>query len=98
MTASEIGANAQEQLKQFISSSHVELLRNRTQIASSQRQKLFAVRSTVIACFNLIEAYLNGIAWDYLRTADTDLLSKSKQKAIGRFIIGNYTRETPEIS
>jgi hypothetical protein len=43
---------------------------------------MFAARSGVIACFNLMEAYLNGIAWDYLRTADTTLLSNRSKKLL----------------
>lgn len=82
MEAAGIGANAQEQLKHFESISHVELLQNRSAIGTLIRQKLFAARSALIACFNLMEAYLNGIAWDYLRTADTSLLSNRSKKLL----------------
>jgi hypothetical protein len=82
MEASGIGANAQEQLKRFERNAHDELLRNRGAIGALIRQKLFAARSTVIACFNLMEAYLNGIAWDYLRTTDTNLLSNRSKKLL----------------
>lgn len=82
MEAAELGANAQKQLKQFETSSHVELLRNRSIVGSLLRQKHFAARSALIACFNLMEAYLNGIAWDYLRTADTTLLSNRSKKLL----------------
>lgn len=82
MEAVDLGADAQEQIKQFENSNHVELLPNRTRIASLLRRRLFAARSAVIACFNLMEAYLNGIAWDYLRTADTALLSNHSKKLL----------------
>lgn len=48
MQAAEFGANAQERLKNFESSSHVELLRNRSTIGSLLRRKLYAARSAVI--------------------------------------------------
>jgi hypothetical protein len=82
MEANELGAHAQEQLEHFESGSHAELLRNRGTIGSLFRQKLFAARSAVIACFNLMEAYLNGISWEYLRTANTSLLSNRSRKLL----------------
>jgi hypothetical protein len=57
-------------------------LLKRSEIASLIRQNKFAARSAVLASFNLIEAYLNGIAWDYLRTADTNLLSNRNKKLL----------------
>ena len=82
MEAADIGVNAQEQLKRFESRTQVELLGDRNTIGSLFRQKMFAARSGVIACFNLMEAYLNGIAWDFLRTADTTLLSNRSKKLL----------------
>jgi hypothetical protein len=82
MEAVDLAATAQQQLRQFESSAQAELLRNRVKIGSLIRQKMFAARSGVIACFNLMEAYLNGIAWDYLRTADTTLLSNRNKKLL----------------
>lgn len=82
MEAVDLAANAQEQLRQFEASPHAELLRNQTKIASLVRKKMFASRSGVITCFNLMEAYLNGIAWDYLRTADTTGLSNRTLKLL----------------
>lgn len=80
--AVELGAHAREELKRFENSSHIELLRNRDAISSLLRQERFAARSVVITCFNLMEAYLNGIAWDYLRTANLDRLSNSSKKLL----------------
>lgn len=82
MEAAQLTANAQEQLRHYESSPQVELLRNRAKIGSLLRQKMFATRSGVIACFNLMEAYLNGIAWDYLRAADTAGLSNRSKKLL----------------
>jgi len=80
--AADLGANAQERLRCFESSTQTELLRNRAKIGSLSRQKMFAARSGVIACFNLMEAYLNGIAWDYLRTAEMAVLSNRSKKLL----------------
>ncbi len=82
MEAVDLGVNAQEQLKRFESSTQAELLRDRSTVGSLLRQKMFAARSGVTACFNLMEAYLNGIAWDFLRTADTTLLSNRSKKLL----------------
>lgn len=82
LKAVELTANVETHLKQFEGSSHTELQRNRDSIGSLIRQEMFAARSGVIACFNLMEAYLNGIAWDYLSTADTTGLSNSDKKLL----------------
>lgn len=60
---------------------HLEIRENRTQISSLVRRKSFAARSIVLSCFNLIEAYLNGLAWDYVQTYGTDSLS-NRRKAL----------------
>jgi hypothetical protein len=82
MEAAQLTESVQEQLRQYESGPHGELLRNRAKIGSLLRQKMFAARSGVIACFNLMEAYLNGIAWDYLRAADTATLSNRSKRLL----------------
>jgi len=82
MEAAELAASSHEQLKEFEKNAQTELLRDRVKIGSLLRRKMFAARSGGIACFNLIEAYLNGIAWDYLRTADTDALSNRRKRLL----------------
>ncbi len=72
--AAELATASHEQLTEFGRNAQAALLRDRIKIGSLFRRKMFAARSGVMACFNLMEAYLNGIAWDYLRTADTDVL------------------------
>ncbi len=80
--AANLGMKAQEKLKRFEGNSQADLLRNRDVIRPLLRQEAFAARSGVIACFNLMEAYLNGIAWDYLRSADTTFLSNRTRKLL----------------
>jgi hypothetical protein len=82
MEAADLAADAQGRLSRFENSHQVELLRNRDTIGTLLRQKRFAARSGLTACFNLMEAYLNGIAWDYLGTADTTLLSNRNRKLL----------------
>ena len=60
----------QGKLKAYRTKTHIELTSNRLEIATLSRRGVFAARYTVICCFNLIEAYLNGLAWDYLQNID----------------------------
>ena len=80
--AAELATASHEQLTEFGRNAQAALLRDRIKIGSLFRRKMFAARSGVMACFNLMEAYLNGIAWDYLRTADTDVLSNRRKKLL----------------
>lgn len=36
----------------------------------------------VLSCFNLIEAYVNGLAWDYVQTHNLSQLSKDNQNVL----------------
>lgn len=45
----------------------------------------FVTRSGILACFNLVEAYLNGEAWDFLRTCDVDNLSNKTKKLLDTY-------------
>lgn len=49
-------------------------------------------RSSVITSFNLLEAYLNGISWDFLSKAPPENLSNNKRKLLEGFQ-GVSTRE-----
>jgi hypothetical protein len=42
----------------------------------------FAQRAIVLSCFNLMEAYLNGLAWDYCRSNDLTVLSNRQVKLL----------------
>ena len=69
-------------LEEYKKKHHSENRENRTQIGTLTRQKSFASRSAVISCFNLIEAYLNGLAWDYVQTHGTEHLSNRKKSLL----------------
>ncbi|HHJ20383.1 MAG TPA: hypothetical protein ENJ84_11270 [Gammaproteobacteria bacterium] len=46
------------------------------------RRVEFAQRAIVLSCFNLMEAYLNGLAWDYCQSNDLASLSHRKVKLL----------------
>jgi len=70
------------ELNHYRAKPHAELDKRKAEIASLMRRKMFAVRSAVLCCFNLMEAYLNGLAWDYIRTHGTSSLSNRKRKLL----------------
>ena len=69
-------------LGKFKNKSHIQLSANQDEIKEAIRQKEFAQRAIILCCFNLIEAFLNGIAWDYCQRHDTSKLSKRKQNLV----------------
>lgn len=80
--ALQIVFEAHTQLKQDEVKSHATLRRERSRISSLIRKKSFAARTVLISCFNLIEAFLNGLAWDYVQTHGTANLSNSQKKLL----------------
>lgn len=78
----DMAVEVETSLKLFKEKQHSEIRENRNQISRLTRRKSFAARSTVISCFNLIEAYLNGLAWDYVQTHGTDTLSNRKRSLL----------------
>jgi hypothetical protein len=77
-----LASNAQAELRKYEGLSHSELKSERADIASLIRQKSFAARSTVVGCFDLMDAYLNGLAWDYLQTHGTADVSNRQRKLL----------------
>jgi hypothetical protein len=80
--AVELANDAEEKLVVYKNLSHIATMKSRDEIGALERRKRFAARSAVIACFNLMEAYLNGLAWDYLRTTNPAALSASSRKLL----------------
>ena len=71
------------ELKNYQSSAHSSHLLKRDDIAALIRKGEHAKRSCLISCFNLIESYLNGIAWDFAQNQDNlDKLSNKDKKRI----------------
>ncbi len=47
-------------------------------VATISRGK-YSMRMCLLSCFNLTEAFINGIAWEFVQTNDITALSKKKQ-------------------
>jgi hypothetical protein len=78
--ALDLGRAAEQDLEAFKQASHTHAVANRNRIRDLLRQKLYAARTCVISCFNLMEAYLNGLAWQYLSDpAVSESLSKRRR-------------------
>lgn len=71
------------------------------EFAKLERKCDHAARSCILSCFNLIEAYLNGIAWDFAQDDDAlASLSNRKQKLIsdtGHVALRNKILKYPTI-
>lgn len=80
--AMQLGSEAQRELKTYETSEHSALQRERERIGVLLRKQGFAARSAILSCFNLMEAYLNGLAWDYLQHHDTTNLSNRRRKLL----------------
>lgn len=62
--------------------SQVKEKRPRDELADLIRRKETSQRACLLSCFNLIEAYINGLAWDYVHTHDTSGLSKDNRNVL----------------
>ncbi len=69
-------------LGSFKKRTHTEIEANRAEVQKLLRQRNFAARAALVCCFNLMEAYLNGIAWDFMQSGDTSRLSNRKRKLL----------------
>jgi len=82
ISALRLGSETHTELNRYKAKTHAELERGKAEIASLMRKKMFAVRSAILCCFNLMEAYLNGLVWDYIRKNGTSSLSNRKRKLL----------------
>lgn len=53
-----------------------------TDIAEASRRAGTYRRMCLLACFNLIEAYVNGLSWEYVQRHNISSLSKAKRRMI----------------
>lgn len=81
-SAIKIAYETQDQMRKYKRKSHRKLEEDRSLIALLVRQNNFAARSIILCSFNLMEAYLNGLAWDYVKTRDMTQLSNTKRKLL----------------
>lgn len=74
--------SAKQTLNRFEKLPHKSVSKNTEDFVPSLREFEFAQRAIVLSCFNLLEAYLNGLAWDYCETHGLEHLSKRKAKLL----------------
>ena len=74
--------NADKELEKYEKLSHSEILKKQIDIGKQIKFKKFASRTVLISSFNLLEAYLNGLAWDYLQKTPASSLSVIKTKLL----------------
>jgi len=60
-------------------------LKTRSESGDLIRRRDAGQRTCVLSCFNLIEAYINGLAWDYVQTHDIQSFSKDKRNVLTEF-------------
>jgi hypothetical protein len=56
--------------------------KTKSEIADLVRRGAVNQRTCILSCFNLIEAYINGLAWDYVQTHNVSGLSKDNRNAL----------------
>lgn len=56
--------------------------KKRQQIAELNRECAYNRRMCILSCFNLVEAYINGIFWAYVQKHDIPELSNKRQKIL----------------
>ena len=63
------------------------------------RRAAFDRRMSLLSCFNLVEAYINGLSWAYVQTHDISGLSQKKQNLLvqGQVSILDKLVKVPEI-
>jgi len=54
----------------------------RLKIADLIRRNEVSQRTCILSCFNLVEAYVNGLAWDYVQTHDISDLSENNRNVL----------------
>ena len=69
-------------LKEFEKLSLAEAKAKQLEIARIQAEGAFNRRMCVLSCFNLVEAYINGLAWEYVQTQDTSEFSSKKRNIL----------------
>jgi hypothetical protein len=74
--------DSQTALHKFETQTQSAIRSKKDQFLPHMRQSDFAKRSIVFTCFNLMEAYLNGLAWDYCQTHALETLSSRQAKLL----------------
>jgi len=72
----------EEEIKNYEGKAFSHLRNNRPTIAKLQRKLSFVRRMTLLSCFNLVEAYLNGLAWEFVQKVDIESFSNRQKKLL----------------
>jgi hypothetical protein len=92
---------SQKEFEKYRKASHRKILAKRDDISNITRNIGYASRSCLLGCFNLVEAYLNGIAWDFSQDESAfNELSNRQQKLlrdIGQTNLRNKIIKYPKI-
>lgn len=73
---------AEFSLASFEAKSHAFVLGKRDEVQMAVRKQEFASRTCLLACFNLVEAALNGLAWDFSSEPERVAQLSNKKKAL----------------
>ena len=77
-TSLQLIRTSKKNLRNYENMPHSSVSARTDDFVPSIRNLEFAQRAIVLSCFNLLEAYLNGLAWDYCQTHSLEHLSKRK--------------------
>lgn len=78
-----LNRRAEEVLSKYKGAAHKSLESEKDEIASAVRQSSFGARMCILSCFNLVEAFVNGLAWDFSQNPNSmKNLSKTKRDLI----------------
>lgn len=88
-------------LKRYRRMSHSKVRSEKDEISFLHRRMLYASRTCILSCFSLVEAYLNGLAWEFVQDEiKLERFSKRKRKMIcdsGRTSLTDKIKYYPEI-
>jgi len=74
-----VATSSSAKLEKLKKISHAEALKKKDEVARLVSKENFSSRSAILCCFNLIEAYLNGLAWKFSQD-DSNLSALSQKK------------------
>jgi hypothetical protein len=74
--------DSEKGIEKYLEQSHSSVQGKTKEFLPFIRTGKFAQRSLILCCFNLMEAYLNGLAWDYCQSHDLKALSNRKVKLL----------------
>lgn len=82
LAALDILKESKEKTKTYQSKPHSIIKKETSEFLPHIRRIEFTQRAIVLSCFNLMESYLNGLAWDYCQSNDLNSLSNRKAKLL----------------